>query len=259
METTTRLLDDATVIERIFDHIDHETTDLGETTWREPVEHYRSEARFATERDAVLRRFPVGFCPSAALPEAGSYVARDAAGTPIVVARGNDGCVRAFRNACRHRGAAVAAGPGCAKAFVCRYHGWTYGLDGRLIHVPHEHGFPGLEKGLRGLVPVAAAEVGGVVFVTQDAPLADTRLQHLPQVIPPSYRLIARSRKLENRCRELSRGLSHPHDSRSDVLSRPIRQPERRRDVWREQPGNLPVSRHPQAPLRAARGTLRRR
>jgi phenylpropionate dioxygenase-like ring-hydroxylating dioxygenase large terminal subunit len=192
METTTRLFDDATMIERIFDHIDHKTTDLCETTWREPVEHYRSQARFATERDAVLRRLPVGFCPSAALPEAGNYVARDAAGTPILAVRGNDGRVRAFRNACRHRGTALAAGPGCAKAFVCRYHGWTYDLDGRLIHVPHEHGFPGLDKGSRGLVPVVAAEVGGIVFVTQDAPAVQAHLEDLPQVIPPSYRLLAR-------------------------------------------------------------------
>ena len=170
MGTTNLLLDDATVIERVFDHIDHETTDLGETTWREPVENYRSEARFATERDAVLRRLPVGFCPSAALHEAGSYVARAAAGTPIVAVRGNDGKVRAFRNACRHRGAELAAGAGCAKAFVCRYHGWTYGIDGRLRHVPHEHGFPGLDKASRGLVPLETVEVGGVVFVTQGAP-----------------------------------------------------------------------------------------
>ncbi len=193
MGTTTRLLDDATVIERVFDHIDHEATDLGETTWREPVEHYRSEARFATERDAVLRRLPVGFCPSAALPEAGSFVARDAAGTPVVAVRGNDGRVRAFRNACRHRGTALAAGAGCSKAFVCRYHGWTYGLDGRLLHVPHEHGFPGLDKGTRGLAPVAAAEAGGVVFVAQDAPLADAPLDDLlPQVIPQRYRLVGK-------------------------------------------------------------------
>jgi phenylpropionate dioxygenase-like ring-hydroxylating dioxygenase large terminal subunit len=193
MATTNQLLDDATVIERVFDHIDHETTDLGETTWREPVENYRSEARFATERDAMLRRLPVGFCPSAALPEAGSYVARAAAGTPVVAIRGNDGKVRAFRNACRHRGAELAAGAGCAKAFVCRYHGWTYGTDGRLRHVPHEHGFPGLDKAARGLVPLEAAEVGGVVFVAQGAPGAEAHLSDLPELIPPRYRLVSSS------------------------------------------------------------------
>jgi phenylpropionate dioxygenase-like ring-hydroxylating dioxygenase large terminal subunit len=193
MATTNQLLDDATMIERVFDHIDHETTDLGETTWREPVENYRSEARFAAERDAVLRRLPVGFCPSAALAEAGSYVARAAAGTPIVAIRGNDGKVRAFRNACRHRGAELAAGAGCAKAFVCRYHGWTYGTDGLLRHVPHEHGFPGLDNASRGLVPLETAEVGGVVFVRQGAPGADTSLKDLPELIPPRYRLVSSS------------------------------------------------------------------
>jgi phenylpropionate dioxygenase-like ring-hydroxylating dioxygenase large terminal subunit len=190
MATTNPLLDDASVIERVFDHIDHETTDLGETTWREPVENYRSEARLAVERDAVLRRLPVGFCPSAALSEAGSYVARAAAGTPILTVRGNDGKVRAFRNACRHRGVELAAGAGCAKAFVCRYHGWTYGTDGRLRHVPHEHGFPGLDKDTRGLAPLETAEVGGVVFVTQSAPGADARLQDLPEMIPSRYRIV---------------------------------------------------------------------
>jgi phenylpropionate dioxygenase-like ring-hydroxylating dioxygenase large terminal subunit len=191
METMMRLADDPTVVQRILDHIDSKTTDLGEATWREPVEHYRSEARFAAERNRVLRRYPTGFCPSAALPTPGSYVARDAAGTPLFAVRGDDGQVRAFRNACRHRGTQLVSGAGCEKAFACRYHGWTYGLDGRLRHVPHEHGFPGLDKSTRGLVPVETAEVQGIVFVTQDAPpLADAHLDELPPLLAPSYRLV---------------------------------------------------------------------
>ena len=51
--------------------------------------------------------------------------------------RGIDGKVRAFRNACRHRGMQVASNSGCTRAFVCRYHGWTYNLEGRLRHIPH--------------------------------------------------------------------------------------------------------------------------
>jgi phenylpropionate dioxygenase-like ring-hydroxylating dioxygenase large terminal subunit len=189
MKDTTRLADDPTVAQQILDHIDNKTTDLGETVWREPVEHYRSEARFAAERTLVLRRHPVAFCPSAALPGAGAYVARDAAGTPIVAVRGDDGRVRAFRNACRHRGTQLVEGAGCEKALVCRYHGWTYELDGRLRHVPHEHGFPGLDKQTRGLVPVQAVERQGLVFVTQDAPAAESQLDGLPQLIPAGFRL----------------------------------------------------------------------
>jgi phenylpropionate dioxygenase-like ring-hydroxylating dioxygenase large terminal subunit len=191
METMQPLADDATVVQRILDHIDHHTTDVGQRTWREPVDDYRCEARFAAER-RVLRRYPTPFCPSIALPDAGSYVAREAAGTPLVAVRGRDGVARAFRNACRHRGAQVAEGAGCETSFMCRYHGWTYDLDGRLRHVPHEEGFPGLDKSTRGLVPVQASEHQGLVFVTQEPPaLFDAELDALPPLVPSGYRLVA--------------------------------------------------------------------
>ncbi|MGH7896167.1 MAG: aromatic ring-hydroxylating oxygenase subunit alpha, partial [Candidatus Binatia bacterium] len=191
MTPMTSLSDDQTVVRRILDHIDNKTTDLSETTWREPVAHYRSEERLAAELALVLRRYPTPFCPSAALPAIGSYVARDAAGTPLLAVRGADGHVRAFRNACRHRGTQLASGSGCEKVFMCRYHGWTYGLDGQLRHVPHEHGFPGLDKGARGLVPVEAVELRGVVFVTQETPpLAGAGLDQLPPLLAPSQRLV---------------------------------------------------------------------
>jgi phenylpropionate dioxygenase-like ring-hydroxylating dioxygenase large terminal subunit len=186
---STTVADDAAVVQRLFDHIDAKTTDLGEP-WREPVANYRSEERLAAEL-RVMRRTPVPFCPSAALPEAGSYLARQAAGTPLLAVRGSDGAVRVFRNACRHRGSELASGAGCRKAFVCRYHGWTYGLDGDLRHVPHEEAFPGLERAGRGLVPVASREASGLVFVTQDAPsLSDSALDALPPLVPPGHRLL---------------------------------------------------------------------
>jgi len=104
--------------------------------------------------------------------------------------RGNDGVVRAFRNACRHRGMQLADNSGCAKAFVCRYHGWTYGLDGKLRHVPHEHGFPGLDANTRGLSALPTFERHGLVFVSQNPGAAsDPSLESLPAVVPPSYKL----------------------------------------------------------------------
>ena len=70
--------------------------------------------------------------------------------------------------ACRHRGVQLADGMGCKKALTCRYHAWTYGLDGRLRAIPDEHGFPGIDKEAHGLVPVTTVEKHGMVFVTQD-------------------------------------------------------------------------------------------
>src|SRR5947207_1622610 len=135
-------------------------------------------------------------CTSAALPEAGSYVAREAAGTPLVVVRESDGKVRAFRNACRHRGMQVASGTGCARAFVCRYHGWTYNLEGRLRHIPHEEGFPGFDKQAHPLVPVTAIERLGLVLVTQDEPAsADNSLAALDKLIGPDQRLFATNQR----------------------------------------------------------------
>jgi phenylpropionate dioxygenase-like ring-hydroxylating dioxygenase large terminal subunit len=160
-------LDDRAVAERVLGHIRERTTDRGTEIWREPVANYRSSERLAQEI-AVLRRFATPFCPSAALPEVGSYVAREAAGIPLLAVRGGDGRVRVFRNACRHRGTQLASGAGCAAAFVCPYHGWTYHLDGRLRHIPHEDGFPGLDRAQHGLMPVTAEERLGLVFVAQD-------------------------------------------------------------------------------------------
>jgi phenylpropionate dioxygenase-like ring-hydroxylating dioxygenase large terminal subunit len=185
-------MDDQSVAQRVLDHIAKGTTDVGQEVWREPVANYRSAERLAAEIERILRRSPAPFCPSAALPEAGSYVAREAGGTPIVVVRGSDGKVRAFRNACRHRGMQVASGTGCARAFVCRYHGWTYNLEGRLRHIPHEEGFPGFDKEAHPLVPVTASERFGLVFVTQDSPaLGDDSLDGLARLIGPDQRLFA--------------------------------------------------------------------
>lgn len=160
-------IDSNIVAERILAHIDRKSTDSSGETWREPVANYRSPQRLAAEL-SLFRRTPTPFCPSAALAKAGDYVAREAAGVPLVAVRGADGKARVFRNACRHRGTQVAQGSGCAKSFVCPYHAWTYELDGRLRHVPHEKGFPGLDKSTHGLVPVHAEERLGMIWVNQD-------------------------------------------------------------------------------------------
>lgn len=185
-------MDDRAVAQRVLDHIANGTTDLGDATWREPVANYLSAERLQAETERVLRRTPTPFCPSAALPEVGSYVAREAAGVPLVAVRGSDGRVRTFRNACRHRGMQVAEGTGCARAFVCRYHGWTYNLEGRLRHIPHEAGFPGFDKDANPLVPVTTTERFGLVFVTQDEPArGDDSLAGLDRLIAPDQRLFA--------------------------------------------------------------------
>ena len=77
------------------------------------------------------------------LPEPGCYLTATAGDQPVLVLRGDDGEIRAFRNVCRHRGSELLTGAGrCKKAIRCRYHGWTYdATDGRLLGVPEHRGF----------------------------------------------------------------------------------------------------------------------
>lgn len=192
MSDAATFADDAAVVARVLEHIDNKSTDVAPATWREPVANYLSAERFAKELE-LFRRFPTPLCPSAALPDPGSYLTRTAAGTPLLAVRDEDGRVRVFRNACRHRGAQVAAGEGCARAFTCPYHAWTYGLDGGLRAIPHEHGFPGVDKASRSLVPVRAVETAGCVFVTQDQDAAETLPECLPDLLPPTFRLLHRN------------------------------------------------------------------
>jgi phenylpropionate dioxygenase-like ring-hydroxylating dioxygenase large terminal subunit len=171
--TTTSVAEDVEIVRRILAHIDAGTTDEGDA-WREPVENYLDPTRFAKELE-VLRSFPSVYLPSAAIPNAGDHAERVTFGIPLFAVRDRDGRARVFRNSCRHRGMALVEGPGCSHALVCRYHGWTYRLDGSLSHVPHVEAFPGLDMDVRGLVEVDSREVDGLIVI---GPLQPPASQH---------------------------------------------------------------------------------
>ncbi len=196
MSVVDHVADEASIIQRIFDHIDTGTTDLGDASWEEPVANYQDAGRLEAEL-RVLRSHPVPFCTSTALAERGDFVARDAAGTALLAVRGLDGAVRVFRNACRHRGMALACGEGSTRSFQCRYHGWSYALDGGLRSVPHEHGFPGLDKGASGLVEVPSHERFGIVFVNQEGTDAVApELDCVDELIPSGNAHLASSERI---------------------------------------------------------------
>ena len=161
--TKSLVADDVEIVRRILAHIDAGTTDEGEA-WREPVANYLDPGRFAREL-SLLRTMPSVFVPSATIPNPGDHVERTAFGVPLFAVRGPDRQARVFRNACRHRGFALVEGTGCSHAFVCRYHGWTYRLDGSLAHVPHADAFPDLDTSARGLVEVPSREVDGLIVI----------------------------------------------------------------------------------------------
>ena len=66
----------------------------------------------------------------------GDYFTTQIIGEPIVITRARDGVVRAMSSVCQHRAMLVAEGKGNARGFVCPYHHWVYGLDGKLVNAP---------------------------------------------------------------------------------------------------------------------------
>jgi choline monooxygenase len=120
-----------------------------------PARFYADPAMPALDRRAVFDRSWQLLAHVSQLQGAGDHVVVDCAGLPVIAVRGGDGEIRAFHNVCRHRAGPIAQCDGlAAKSLRCRYHGWTYGLDGVLKSAP---------------------EMGG----TQDFNVADIRLPQL--------------------------------------------------------------------------------
>ena len=116
----------------------------------------------------------VGRAAQAAEP--GSYFTASLGLAPVVVTRARDGELRAFLNVCRHRGFVVADGEGRRETLQCRYHAWTYELDGRLRAAPRSDREPGFDPEELSLAQLRLETWGPFVFVNAapDAePLAD--------------------------------------------------------------------------------------
>jgi choline monooxygenase len=89
----------------------------------------------------------------------GQFLTCQIAGEPLLIIRGKDNVLRGFFNVCRHHAAAVMTEPeGRAEYLRCPYHGWTYDLQGTLVHTPEFSGVANFDRSENGLVPVQIAE-----------------------------------------------------------------------------------------------------
>jgi choline monooxygenase len=142
------------------------------------AEAYHDPGRHRHERQAIFARTWQLVGAADAVAEPGAYLAVDLAGWPIVVVRDRDGVLRAFHNVCRHRaGPLVDDGAGACSRFVCRYHGWAYGLDGDLVSARDFSDDDLLDPASLALVAVRVESWRGLVFVNLDpaaAPLVDS-------------------------------------------------------------------------------------
>lgn len=150
---------------------------------RIPPGRYTDPAFLELEMSAMWKRAWVYACHLDEIPEPGNFLLFTRLGSPVLIVHGKDGVVRAFYNTCAHRGAPLVQTPcGKVEGLVCQYHGWTYGLDGRLLNLRDKRDFVGLDLGCHSLPTVRCERFGNWIFVNEDAnaPTLEDNLGHIP-------------------------------------------------------------------------------
>ncbi len=150
-------------------HARHTPAALG--TQPVPIEPCVSPTSFEQERERLFRRVWLNIGRVEAIPNAGDYFVKELTicRTSVLVVRSTDGRIRAFHNMCSHRGSKLAWDThGTCRRLTCKFHGWSYSLDGRLRFVPDEDRFFDLDTGRLGLTPVTLDSWEGFLFVHID-------------------------------------------------------------------------------------------
>jgi choline monooxygenase len=143
-----------------------------------PARWYVDASMPALERRAIFDRAWQLVAHVCQLRAPGDHVIADFAGLPVLAVRGADntggaGDIRVFHNVCRHRAGPIAQCDGlAAKSLRCRYHGWTYGLDGQLKSAPEMGATPDFDMGQVRLPQLQVRTWQGLVFAAVDADAA---------------------------------------------------------------------------------------
>lgn len=147
-----------------------------------PLHTYFAPDIYAFELEAIFDKSWQFLCPVHCLATPGDLYTGTIGRSSVVVARDARGQLNGFLNICRHRGfRLVEENVSGKKMMRCRYHSWSYDLNGNLIAAPDTEDEPGFDKCDHGLVRVSVAEWGPLVFVNPD-PNAELLLDCFPQL-----------------------------------------------------------------------------
>ncbi|KAJ9604732.1 hypothetical protein H2200_010846 [Cladophialophora chaetospira] len=136
-----------------------------------PSSWYTSQDLYNLETRAIFSKKWMLITHQNRLPNPGDWIKFDIAGYEFVVSRDRASKFHAFHNVCRHRAFPVFEGEkGTSKIFACRYHGWSYGLDGKLAKAPKYDDLEGFDKSANGLFPIHVhLDTNGFVWVNLDS------------------------------------------------------------------------------------------
>ena len=143
-----------------------------------PYTNYTSPEYAAAEHEHMWSKTWQWACHADHIPEAGDFYVYDIGHHSALVVRTEDGTLKAYYNACMHRGTQLRSPGTCgfARELKCPFHGWTWSLDGDLIDVPDRWDFPHISDESHHLAEMPVEVFAGFVWVNFDPdaqPLAE--------------------------------------------------------------------------------------
>ena len=132
-----------------------------------PVEHYIDRGFYERERGMWERVWQVA-CREEHILQTGDYHVYEILKRSYLIVRTESGEIKAYPNACLHRGRKLRDESGHTDEFRCPFHGFTWALDGSNAHVPCEWDFPQIDKDNFGLPEIQVGTFAGWVFINSD-------------------------------------------------------------------------------------------
>ena len=140
---------------------------------RSPGVLYKDTALYEAEIRQIFLKSWLYVGHQSQIPERGDYFLFEIAGESVILVRDAEGRINALLNVCRHRGSRICdKATGHEARLTCRYHGWTYGLDGSLRAASHTP--EGFDRSRYSLHRVNVQVFAGLIFVNFDASPANT-------------------------------------------------------------------------------------
>jgi nitrite reductase/ring-hydroxylating ferredoxin subunit len=135
-----------------------------------PTDYSQGDA-FQAEKQTIFSSGWLPLCADGQLAKPGDFVALTVGGWSVFAVRDQAGVVRVLRNACRHQNMQVVSAPsGHCETFRCRFHGWTYDLQGRFVGAPPPVAPRDPQSPDLHLAPLATMVASGLVFFSMTEP-----------------------------------------------------------------------------------------
>ncbi|KAJ5788774.1 Aromatic-ring-hydroxylating dioxygenase alpha subunit [Penicillium paradoxum] len=136
-----------------------------------PASWYSSQDMYELERRAIFSRKWLLTTHKSRFPKTGDWLQYNICGYAFILVKDREGDINAFHNVCRHRAfPVVTEDGGTSRIFSCQYHGWSYGLNGKLAKAPGYQDLDGFDKSKNGLLPIHIhIDINGFIWVNLDA------------------------------------------------------------------------------------------